>query len=103
MIGRGTTPSLTFTFDTITVGDIVMAYLTIQQFRRNIIEKTLQDAEISFEDNCLTWDLSQAETLLLSNKEDIRVQIRYKLIDDTAFISEIYEIKPYGILKDGVI
>lgn len=103
MIARGTTPSLQFTFETVDIKNISTAYMTIEQFHRTVIEKDLTAAEKSTANNALTWDLTQEETLKLSDRDDIKIQIRYKTIDDNAFISQIYTVKPYEILKEGVI
>lgn len=103
MIARGTTPSLKFTFDTVDINNISVAFMTVEQFHRTVIEKDLTDAEKSNVDNALIWDLSQEETLKLSDRDDIKIQIRYKTLDNNAFISQIYTVKPYEILKEGVI
>lgn len=102
-IARGTTPSLTFNFKTVKVKDIAAAYLTIEQLGEIKIEKALNDAVKPFEENKITWELTQKETLLLHPREEINLQLRYRLVDDSAFVSQIFTVSPYDILKEGVI
>lgn len=61
---RGTTPTIEYTFNTVNVGDIVTAYLTIMQRGRMIIEKNLSQATIG--EKSLSYSLSQEETLSLA-------------------------------------
>ena len=60
---RGTTPTITYSFNVVNVADIRVAYLTIRQGENVVIEKTLADATI--DDNVISWTLSQQETLSL--------------------------------------
>lgn len=61
---RGTTPILIFTFDTIEVSDIDVAYLTVIQNGKTILTKQLSDGTVG--ENTLSWQLSQEDTLKLS-------------------------------------
>lgn len=61
---RGTTPSITFTFDDIDASLISVAYLIMRQAGSKVIEKDITSATI--DENTLTWSLTQEESLLLS-------------------------------------
>ena len=47
--------------------------------------------------------LTQEETLLLQENKNLKVQVRVRLSDGTAFANEIENIKVGSILKDGEI
>lgn len=57
----GTTPTITYTFHTVSVSDLTKAILTIKIAGQIIIEKTLADAVVG--ENSLSWTLTQQETL----------------------------------------
>ena len=61
---RGTTPILIFTFDTIDVADVDVAYLTIIQNGVTVISKDLTEASVG--ENTISWQLSQSETLKMN-------------------------------------
>lgn len=100
MIIRGTTPTIKFTFKTVDPQQIVTAYLTMKQGEL-VIEKNLADGTVG--ENYIEWRLSQAETVSLDDDENIKIQCRYKIADSSAYVSKIYSVPPYDILKDGVI
>ena len=60
---RGTTPILIFTFDSITVSDVSVAYLTIKQNNEIILSKDIQEASVG--EKTISWQLSQQDTLSL--------------------------------------
>ena len=98
---RGTTPTLKFNYS-IDVNTIRVAYLTIRQSGVNIIEKSIEDAEIG--DTYISWKLTQADTLLIpKNSQNLEVQCRFKLVDGTAGASDVYLVNSVKILKDGEI
>lgn len=76
---RGTTPTLKYTFSTISVADITAAYLTIKQAGEVIIEKNISTATIG--DFDISWTLTQAETLMLV--DNITVMCNWLLSDGT--------------------
>lgn len=100
MIGRGTTPTIQFTFRAVDTADITVCYLTMKEGDL-LIEKTLDDAR-QVGDGVLEWSLTQEETLKL-REDPIDIQVRYKTADGHAFISKVFSVSPYQILKDGVI
>lgn len=78
---RGTTPTLQYTFDDVTVADITSAYLTIKvdNTAEHNIEKDLSSATVA--ENSIPWTLTQAETL--SFGASISVMINWKVLDGT--------------------
>lgn len=104
IIIRGTTPTIVIRYKTISVSDIIGAYLTIKQSsNRLVINKDLSNATIDLENNSLSWKLSQEETLQINEQYMLRLQCRYLLSDGTAGSSPNYDVSPYDILRDGVI
>ena len=77
---RGTTPTITYNFNTIRVANITSAYLTIKQSGRTVLEKTLSDAIIG--DKSLSWTLTQAETLAFTEK-DVSIMVNWLLNEGT--------------------
>ena len=57
----GTTPTITYTFHTVSPADLSKAILTIKITGQVILEKTLADAVVG--ENSLSWTLTQQETL----------------------------------------
>ena len=57
----GTTPTITYTFHTVSVSDLTKAILTIKSMGQVILEKTLADAVVG--EDSLSWTLTQQETL----------------------------------------
>lgn len=74
---RGTTPTIEFVFSEINIQDIETAYIEIEQFNKQIIEKPFSDAIIS--DALISWTLTQRETLKLTEKVDARITCVWKL------------------------
>lgn len=62
----GTTPTITYTFKTVSPADLVKAILTIKCAGQVIIEKTLDDAVVG--ENSLSWTLTQQETLNIGTR-----------------------------------
>lgn len=103
MISRGTTPSILFTFSTIPVTDITQAYLTIEQRGKLIVECDIAEAIIDAENGCITWTLTQEETLLIKPDQPCEIQCRYKTSSGFVGASKIFTEYGGNILKDGVI
>lgn len=100
-IVRGTTPTIRFTFSEVPVESIAVAYLTVEQNGERVVELDLTTAETGAD--YLQWTLAQEDTVKLSEKWNCDIQCRYKTTDGTAYASQIYSVKPYDILKEGVI
>lgn len=100
-IGRGTTPTVTYTFKVVDPADITVAYLTIKQRGNLTIEKTLETADVG--EKTLKWTLTQQETLLLQDKSNAEMQLRYRLRDGSAHRTNVTVFMPEVILKDGEI
>lgn len=57
----GTTPTITYTFKTVSPPDLTKAILTIKCAGQIILEKNIDDAEIG--GDSISWTLTQEETL----------------------------------------
>lgn len=101
MIPRGTTPTITFTYKTVPVNTISVAWLTMTQRGEVIVDKDLSTATIGID--TLSWTLTQDETLKINPNAIVEIQCRYKTANGYAGASKIYEEKGGKILKDGVI
>lgn len=77
---RGTTPTVIFTFDTVTVSDITKAYLVIKQSDETVIKKDISAATVG-ED--IRWTLSQTDTLSLKRKPNVVIYCDWLLRDGT--------------------
>lgn len=104
---RGTTQSLTFTFNSdLSQANIIALYYTFMQKGIVLFEKTLNDVTIST--NQIIVPLTQEDTLKISAnhgelvQDKVLVQARIK-INNNVFATNIVEIEPEAILKDGVI
>ena len=102
---RGTTVTNTFGVD-VDLTDAAAIYITYKQAGYTIIEKTIDDITIT-EDaqgrQTLSVDLSQVDTLAFAAAIPVQIQIRARLIDNTALASNIINTNVGEILKDGVI
>ena len=97
---RGTTPSITYAFDTIAVADIAEAYITIDYAGETIIEKDMSDSYTG--DNALVWMFTQAETLAFPIG-NATVQVNWKLNSGERGASFEQVIPVLDNLKDEVI
>lgn len=94
---RGTTPTMIFTFDTISVDDITVAYLLIKQSNNTVIEKTLENSTIS--EGKLMFTFTQTETLSLAQGVPASVVLDWKTTAGIRGRSNIYrfDVKQAGV------
>lgn len=97
---RGTTPTFKFTLP-FEVGTLKAAYISIEQNRRVMLEKSIEECTLS--DKTISVKLTQEETLKLLVQDQTKIQLRVRLSDGSALASQIFVIPTEGILKDGVI
>ncbi len=102
-ISRGTTQTIGFRLKNIDVGDIAVAYITITQDNTLVIEKSGAELFIDSENRTITAELSQEDTLLLSDKSFFTVQLRFRLNDGSAFATSVRKFDVGEILKEGEI
>ena len=97
---RGTTPTfqINLDFDSTLIKTF---FITFVQNDEVVIEKDLSSADIKHD--TIAVKLTQEETLALDDAKSLKVQVRVKLRDETAFANEIENIKVGSILKDGEI
>ena len=97
---KGTTPIHIFVlpFDANTIENAVVTYY---QKGKIIFEKWKDDC--IFEDNTITVNLSQEETLKFEHSYPAKIQVRLKTYDDSVYASQIYEEPIMPCLNEEVI
>lgn len=102
MIPRGTTPTNTFVSCTdLSDAVIVAAYFTYSQNDEVIFEKTLPD--ITIDKKRIFVKLTQQETLLLDDDEEVEIQAAIKFEDGSVIRSKVVRTDVGMILKDEAI
>lgn len=102
-IGRGTTPTNTFN-TSFNLTEATVIYITYAQQNHIVFEKTMEDiTEITAEK--ITVQLSQEDTLLLSDRYPVEIQIRAGFGGEggSRVRSNIMTASVERILKDGEI
>jgi len=99
-VGRGTTPTNTFTVD-VDLRDAEVLWLTYKQNSKIVIQKEKEDLEI--DETEVRVYLTQEETLALKDSVGVRIQFRARYADGNAIKSNIMQASVEEILKDGVI
>lgn len=97
---RGTTPTLEITVAGLTRIEVEDLYLTLKQ-GDTVIEKTKDDVTIDCD--VITAELTQEETLSLTARMDVAMQLRVLSTNNTAYASNIVTVPVEAILKEGVI
>lgn len=100
MLYKGTTPIHIFVlpFDTNTIENVVITY---SQKNNIVFEKRKDDC--IFENNTITVNLSQEETLKFERSYNVEIQVRVRTYDDVAYASLIYEEPIRPCLNEEVI
>ena len=99
---RGTTPTLKFKTP-YSSSLIDGGFVTFRQRGKVVIDKPLDDSSVTIEDNKISVDLSQEETLSLTTVDDVDAQIRIILTTGKRAASNVVHIPVFEILKDGEI
>lgn len=104
---RGTTPTLTFHVknEQLDLNEIAEIWITFHTKAGVTVKEktyTIEDVTINNEEKTIELDLSQEDTLYLSDTNMV-VQLRVRFNDDLAYASSIMEIEIGHILKEGVI
>lgn len=86
----GTTPTIVYNFQTVSVSDISTAILTIKYKGNIVIEKELLDAEVGTAS--LSWTLTQSDTLSFSAGQRAKMMLNFKLVDGTRGASDEMEL-----------
>lgn len=105
---RGTTPTHIFETIGISLVDATEIYVTYQQPSgckcddyHVIVEKTIED--ITVEEEQISLELTQEETLSFLEDVPVKVQIRAKFPDGKAVACQVMNVGAEEILKEGVI
>lgn len=104
---RGTTPTLTFHVknEQLDLNEIAEIWITFHTKAGVTVKEktyTIEDVTINDTEKTIELDLSQEDTLYLSDTNMV-VQLRVRFNDDLAYASSIMEIEIGHILKEGVI
>jgi len=101
-IRRGTTPKQTFTFrdisDVSSLGTILITYAQ----KGTILFEREKDA-MTIEDQTVWFKLTQEETLSLSLRAPVEIQVRAIASDGTSLASEVFEVPVARILNEEVL
>lgn len=96
----GTTPTIYITdFNVIKPLEIERASLIISRYGKVLLEKTLDDAEVTGEQ--ISWDLTQEETIAIG-KGDVVVSCNF-IIGDKRYATPESAISFVRNLKEGVM
>lgn len=95
-----TTPTITWSFSTVTPSDISEAYLTVEQGGEIILEKELSDMTVG--EDSISYTMAQAESALIGTKS-ATVVLNWKLEDGTRGVGETLKILGARNPKDEVI
>jgi len=97
---RGTTPTIVYTLPI--EGNLIQEiWFTIQQGKKNIIEKTMQDFQVS--GNVIKLTLSQEETLKINAGTPFKYQARFLTKSGNNFAHEIRQMDIGDLLREGVM
>ena len=96
---RGTTPTHTFSTDISLVGAEVL-FVTYKQLTKTVLEKTVRD--VTIKEDSVEVTLTQQETLRFK-EGDVEMQIRARMPDESAWVSNIMHTTTEKLLKGGVI
>ena len=96
---RGTTPTLNFQLPLV-VSQITKLNIAFSQNDVVVLEKSLQDVTCS--GRTITLKLSEAETLSLNDKKELKLQLRIG-IGNNRLASGIITTNVKSILKEGVL
>lgn len=102
-IRRGTTPTITINIaEDIDLAAIDAAYVSIQQDGEDVLDKGTSSLVIDPSSHTIAVDLSQAETLSLTEGTGI-IQLRIRLENQEAYVSAAQMILVLDVIRDGVI
>lgn len=104
---RGTTPTLIYTFQGVDPGSLIYCYLLVKQGLRIVVEKNLADAEVTADTEeskgSVSFTLSQADTLLLTEGKTATVSLDWKLSNGTRGRSNIASFRVSSSGKNEVV
>ena len=99
-LAKGATISNIFTVP-VDLTTAVAMFITYEQSGRCVLEKKLSDCTIT--PTKITVDLSQKDTLRFADNKPVKIQIRARLSDDSAHVSDVITTTAGELLKQGVI
>lgn len=97
---RGTTPQLAFNlpFDTSIIKTV---WVTFSQYNKEVF--TIETESLTMDGPTVSVELTQAQTLQLSQNDSVEIQLRILTTNGDALASNIIKTSVGKILKDGEI
>ncbi len=99
-IRRASTPKQTFTLDLENVSDLAEILITYAQRGIIIIER--RKADVTIEENKVSFRLTQEETLSFRENIPVEIQVRAFTPDNNALTSDIFEVSVGRVLNEEV-
>lgn len=106
---RGTTPTHTFTFDTLDPSTFKVLNIYYAQQGVEVLQKNKDDCSFSTketEDSTIylaSVTLTQEETINFKSKYDVEVQLRVLTADDRALATPKYKLSVWDVINDEVL
>lgn len=106
---RGTTPTHTFTFDTLDPSTFKVLNIYYAQQGEEILQKSKEDCIFKTKETdkgtiyLAVVTLTQEETLKFKSKYDVEVQLRILTTDDRALATPRYKLSVWDVINDEVL
>lgn len=106
---RGTTPTHTFTFNTLDPSTFKVLNIYYAQQGVELLQKNKDDCTFNFketEDGTLylaSVTLTQEETKMFKPKYKVKIQLRVLTADDRALATPEYEVSVWDVINDEVL
>lgn len=103
---RGTTPTHTFElpFDVATVKEVQILYVQSNHYKAEEMTKIIKTTkDCKMEGNTVSVELTQEDTLALTHKLQVSIQLRVLTFDGTALVSEVIKRDVYPCLDSEVL
>lgn len=96
---KGTTPTIKYTFDTVSVSNISTAVMTIKRSNTILVERDLTTA--TTDTDSISWVLSQEDTLAVDGKAEI--MLNWKTADGVRGASKTLAVEFKPNHKESVL
>ena len=106
---RGTTPTHTFTFNTLNPNDCKVLNIYYAQQGVELLKKSKEDCTFSTQETedgtiyLASVTLTQEETKMFKPKYGVKVQLRVLTADDRALATPEYEVSVWDVINDEVL
>lgn len=106
---RGTTPTHTFTFNTLDPSTFKVLNIYYAQQGVEVLQKNKSDCSFSTKETengtiyLASVTLTQEETINFKSKYDVEVQLRVLTADDRALATPKYKLSVWDVINDEVL